>query len=134
MLENEKYDLDYAMDSIIKIDNLKIESSIILIKQNKFEEATNKIFSSEQPNLIIHIKQIIKKFPVFDLVYLILKDLIFNFPNNIKKLYNPENISDIKNQYLPGPDKSIIKIEDILIDILTEIIYEYELILVQFYI
>lgn len=134
MLENEKYDLDYAMDSIIKIDNLKLESSIILIKQNKFEEATNKIFSSEQPNLIIHIKQIIKKFPIFDLVYLILKDLIFNFPNNINKLYNPENISDIKNQCLPGQDKSKIKIEDILIDILTEIIYEYELILVQFYI
>lgn len=141
LLENEKYDLEYAINSLSKVEILKLESSIILIKLNRLEEAAKKILYCEQPNLMFYIKQIIKKFPLFDLVYLILKDIKNTYPNKIKNLYDSNknfdnSIKQIKSQISENQnlEKPILSLESIFMDILIEIYDEYELILVQFFV
>ena len=114
------------------------------------EEALKNILYCGQPNLIFHIKQIVKKFPNFDLIHLILKDIKTNFPNNIKSLYDLDKSFDIKIKQIkshfinesnteklekePLEDKEAITIESIFMDILIELFDEYELILVNFFI
>lgn len=149
-MENEKYDLEYAYDSISKLEQLKLENSIILIKLNRLEEAAKNILYCGQSNLIFYTKQIVRKFPYFDLVYLILKDIKANFPNNIKSLYEVNqsleaSIKQIKSHFISksnseklekklSDDKPEITIESVFMDILTEIYDEYELLLVNFFI
>lgn len=148
MLENEKYDLEYAYDSLSKLEQLKLENSIILIKLNRLEEAAKNVLCCGQSNLIFYIKQIVRKFPLFDLVYLILKDLKANFPDNIKGLYEVNqsfeaSIKQIKSHFISKSskeklekrlcdDRPDITIESVFIDILMEIYDEYELLLVIF--
>lgn len=148
LLENEKYDLEYALDNITKIDQLRLESSIVLIKLNRIEEAYKNILYCEQTNLIFYIKHLVKKFPIFDLLHLILKDIKANFPNNINSLYSVdksfhEKIKEIKSHFvnfsnkekyekLHLNDRESFSIESIFIDILIELYDEYELLLVNF--
>lgn len=151
MLQNEKYDLEYAFETLSKLNQLKLEYSIILIKLNRLEEASKNILYCEQSNLIFYIKQIVKKFPYFDLVYLILKDIKANFPSNIKSLYEVNqsfeaSIKQIKSHFISKSNKEKhekklceveipeITIESIFMDILSEVYDEYELLLVNFFI
>jgi len=148
LLGNEKYDLEYAYNNISKLDQLKLENSIILIKLNRLEEAAKNILYCGQSNLIFFIKQILRKFPYFDLVYLILKDIKANFPFNLKTLYEVNysfeaSIKQIKSHFVANSNKEKlekkifdespeISIESVFIDVLTEIYDEYELLLVIF--
>jgi len=149
LLENKKYDLEYAYENISNLTQLKLENSIILIKLNRLEEAAKNILNSSEQNLILYIKKIIKKFPIFDLVSLILRDIKSNYPNNIKKLYDlnknfDQSIKEIKSHFLNSSkinlnlekqkfDYQIITLDNIFIDILIEVYDEYELLLVLFF-
>lgn len=149
-MENEKYDLEYAFENISKLSQLKLEISIILIKLNRMEEAAKSILYCAQPNIIFYVKQIVRKFPFLDLVFLILKDIKTNFPNNVKNLYEVNqsfeaSIKQIKSHFISKSnteklgkklcdEKPEITIESVFIDILTEVFDEYELLLVNFFI
>jgi hypothetical protein len=64
------------LDKINLIPSLKLESGIVLIKQNKLEEGIPLILNSEFINSLKMIKKIIKIYPSYDLIYLILKNII----------------------------------------------------------
>ena len=70
------FDLGFALDKINQIPSLKLECGIVLIKQNKLEEGIPLILNSEFINSIKMIKKIIEIYPSYDLIYLILKNII----------------------------------------------------------
>lgn len=149
-MDNRKYELEYAYESLLKIPQLKLEISIILIQLNRLEEAAKNILECQQTNLIFYIKKIIKKFPYFDLVSLIIMSIKSNYPFNVKNLYDTKKDFDISMNQIKSHFNNIklkenfekenyeerisIKIEHIFLDILTEIYDEFELILVHFFI
>ncbi len=150
LLENKKYDLQYAYENLSGLDQLKLENSIILIKLNRLEEAAKNILCSTETNLINYIKKILKKFPIFDLVSLLLKDIKNSYPNNVRKLYDLSKNIDISNKEIKFnfsksnkeqlnnekqsyDEKRIITLESIFMDILNEIFDKYQLLLVQIF-
>jgi hypothetical protein len=60
----------------MSIGVLDIEIGIILVKQNKLEESVPKMLSSEFPNKLRVIKKILKIYPDYDLIYLIIKYIV----------------------------------------------------------
>lgn len=90
------------------------------------------ILNSEQENLNFYIKQIIKKFPSFDLVYLIIKDIQKNYPNNLKNFYGEKTYfhSEEKTKI---QNSNTISLESVLLDLLYVVMDEYDLLLVHIF-
>jgi hypothetical protein len=76
LIENKFYDLNFAYENISVIKQLNVECGIVLIKQNKLEEGIPKILNSDYPAGMKIVKNIIKVYPNYDFIYLIMKNII----------------------------------------------------------
>lgn len=140
LLENDKYNNTYALESLDKVISLSLESAIVLIKLNRYEEAARNIFISNTDNLMFFIKCIVKKYPLVDLLELIIRKIKKGYPENINFLYSKKPKNFYEENFITEStkendiNKGEISLEYILIDLLSDIKQEYDLILVKFFI
>jgi hypothetical protein len=84
LIDNKYYNLSYAFEKSAALQ-LDLELGIILVKQNKLEEAVPKMLNSQFPSKTKLIKKILKVYPDYDLIYLIIKFIINNTQDNDEK-------------------------------------------------
>jgi hypothetical protein len=121
LIDQNLYDLDFALEKIQTIDYLSIEHGVVLFKQNNIEEGLYKIFYGEFPSKMRVLKKLINCFPYFEVIYITLKHIITNH------FKNPTGLNKLIN------NSELIPVEEIIIDLLQVIKTEYELIYVRVY-